>query len=37
LSVDVLIVPLEQELDRDGDLCRRLGQRFMPAGATGCV
>src|ERR1035438_7482018 len=30
LAVDVLVVALEQELDRDGDLCRRLGQGFMP-------
>lgn len=30
LAFDVLAVPLEQEFDRDSDLCRRLGQGFMP-------
>ncbi len=30
LAFDVLVVPLEQEFDRDGDLCSRLGQDGSP-------
>ena len=30
LARHVLVVPLEQELERDGDLCRRLGQGLVP-------
>jgi hypothetical protein len=29
LAVDVLVVPREQELDRDGDPSRRLDQRLV--------